>query len=74
MIDPLDNIETFEASKDMKCDVCGNNTNHMIFDIHHSNNEEDLCVNCFVNKWGINELVRCYGEQIAFPPKKGTVI
>ena len=74
MIDPLDKTDTMEATDNMACDVCGDNTNHIIFDIHHSNNEEDLCPNCFVNKHGITELVRCYGEQIAFPPSKGTQI
>ncbi len=64
--EPFEDKEVIAVSSDVKCDICGDNKRHMIFDFYHSNNDEDLCVNCYVNRYGIDSLVKGYGKTIPY--------
>ena len=66
MKDPLEDSDTIEIPIDdgIACDVCGDMRRHIIFD-HYHGIDIDLCINCYVNRYGIPELIKNYGKQIA---------
>ncbi len=65
MIDPLDNQDTFHPTPDMRCDVCDDNKRHMIYDWYHGDSIQ-LCVNCYVHKYGVQTLIKNYGKEFAY--------
>ena len=47
------------------CEICSDITRNIIYD-HYHGDDIDICINCYQHKYGVEDLVKNYGYQIAW--------
>ena len=61
----FDNVPNIPAPKSMRCEICNDDKRDIIFD-HYNGDDIDICVNCYVNKYGVQDLLKHYGKNIVW--------
>ncbi len=55
----IQKLGAIEAPDFMICEVCNDGKRDIILD-HYHGEDIDLCVNCYVNKYGVQDLIKHY--------------
>ena len=63
MKEPLGNENIIYAPVDMECDICGDKSKCMIYD-HYHGEDMDLCIDCYVHRYGVENYIKYYGWKI----------